>query len=79
MSGGVFSLDRPTIGTWLTLADPAVAEIMAAAGFEWLSELSGCRLLYVPLRPGQSQRRPLCYFTDIFNCLGAESLLTFRR
>ena len=34
MSVGVFSLDRPTIGTWLTLADPAVAEIMAAAGFE---------------------------------------------
>ena len=31
-----FSLDRPTIGTWLTLADPAAAEIMAAAGFEWL-------------------------------------------
>ncbi len=36
MSVGVFSLDRPTIGTWLTLADPAVAEIMAAVGFEWL-------------------------------------------
>ncbi len=31
-----FSPDRPTIGTWLTLADPAVEEIMAAAGFEWL-------------------------------------------
>jgi len=29
-------LDRPTIGSWLTLADPAVAEIMAATGFEWL-------------------------------------------
>ena len=29
-----FSPDRPTIGTRLTLADPAVAEIMAAAGFE---------------------------------------------
>jgi len=30
------SLTRPTIGTWLTLSDPAVAEIMASAGFDWI-------------------------------------------
>jgi 2-dehydro-3-deoxyglucarate aldolase len=29
-------LARPTIGTWLTLSDPAVAEIMASAGFDWI-------------------------------------------
>ncbi|SVD84446.1 uncharacterized protein METZ01_LOCUS437300, partial [marine metagenome] len=34
--GRRFQLDRPTIGTWLTLNDPAVAELMAAAGFDWL-------------------------------------------
>lgn len=27
---------KPTIGSWITLAHPAIAEIMAAAGFEWL-------------------------------------------
>ena len=30
------SMDRPSIGTWLTLADPAIAEIMAKAGFDWV-------------------------------------------
>ena len=37
MSRRRLPLDRPTIGTWLTLNDPAIAEIMAAAGFEWLA------------------------------------------
>ena len=27
---------QPTIGSWITLAHPAIAEIMAKAGFEWL-------------------------------------------
>jgi len=27
---------KPSIGSWLTLAHPAIAEIMANAGFEWL-------------------------------------------
>jgi 2-dehydro-3-deoxyglucarate aldolase len=26
----------PTLGSWLTLAHPAIAEIMAAAGFDWI-------------------------------------------
>ena len=25
-----------TLGSWLTLAHPAIAEIMAAAGFDWI-------------------------------------------
>jgi len=25
-----------TVGSWITLAHPAIAEIMAKAGFEWL-------------------------------------------
>ena len=25
-----------TIGSWITLGHPAIAEIMAAAGFDWL-------------------------------------------
>ena len=28
---------RATIGSWITLAHPAIAEIMATAGFEWLA------------------------------------------
>ncbi len=28
--------NRVTIGSWITLAHPAIAEIMARAGFEWL-------------------------------------------
>ena len=28
---------RPTIGSWLQLADPAIAEMMASAGFDWLT------------------------------------------
>lgn len=33
------SLSRgiPTLGSWITLAHPAVAEIMAGAGFDWLA------------------------------------------
>ncbi len=27
---------RPTLGSWLQLADPALAEMMATAGFDWL-------------------------------------------
>jgi 2-dehydro-3-deoxyglucarate aldolase len=27
---------EPTIGSWITLAHPAIAEIMARAGFDWL-------------------------------------------
>ena len=26
-----------TIGSWITFGDPAVAEIMARAGFDWLT------------------------------------------
>lgn len=26
----------PTLGSWITLAHPAIAEIMAAAGFDWI-------------------------------------------
>lgn len=37
MSRRRLPLDRPTIGTWLTLNDPAIAEIMTVAGFEWLA------------------------------------------
>ena len=29
-------LNRLTIGSWITLAHPAIAEIMARAGFDWL-------------------------------------------
>jgi 2-dehydro-3-deoxyglucarate aldolase len=29
--------ERPTIGSWLQLADPALTEMMAAAGFDWLT------------------------------------------
>lgn len=28
--------DKQTIGSWITLAHPAIAEIMARAGFDWL-------------------------------------------
>ena len=28
---------QPTIGSWITLAHPAIAEIMARAGFDWLA------------------------------------------
>ena len=28
---------RPVLGSWLTLAHPAIAEIMAKAGFDWLA------------------------------------------
>ena len=28
---------RQTIGSWITLAHPAIAEIMAKAGFDWLA------------------------------------------
>lgn len=28
---------KKTIGSWITLADPAIAEIMAKAGFDWLA------------------------------------------
>ena len=28
---------RCTIGSWITLAHPAIAEIMAKAGFDWLT------------------------------------------
>lgn len=28
---------RPTIGSWITIGDPSVAEIMARAGFDWLA------------------------------------------
>ena len=28
---------EPTIGSWITLNHPAIAEIMAAAGFDWLA------------------------------------------
>lgn len=28
---------RPTIGSWLQLADPALTEMMARAGFDWLA------------------------------------------
>jgi 2-dehydro-3-deoxyglucarate aldolase len=27
---------RPTVGSWLQLADPSLAEMMATAGFDWL-------------------------------------------
>jgi 2-keto-3-deoxy-L-rhamnonate aldolase RhmA len=31
-------MDRQvTIGAWITMSDPAVAEIMAGAGFDWLA------------------------------------------
>ena len=29
--------DMPSLGSWITIGHPAVAEIMAAAGFEWLT------------------------------------------
>lgn len=28
---------KPTIGSWITVGDPSVAEIMAQAGFDWLA------------------------------------------
>jgi 2-dehydro-3-deoxyglucarate aldolase len=28
---------RPTVGSWLQLADPALTEMMASAGFDWLA------------------------------------------
>jgi len=28
---------KVTIGSWITLAHPAIAEIMAKAGFDWLT------------------------------------------
>lgn len=28
--------DRPTVGSWITIGHPAVAEILARAGFDWL-------------------------------------------
>lgn len=30
-------LEKITVGSWITLAHPAIAEIMAAAGFDWLA------------------------------------------
>ena len=30
-------LERLTIGSWITLAHPSIAEIMASAGFDWLA------------------------------------------
>ena len=35
MEKEIFS-DRCSIGSWITLGHPAVAEIMADAGFDWL-------------------------------------------
>ncbi len=32
-----FPTDRTTIGSWLQLADPSLAEIMARGGFDWLT------------------------------------------
>ena len=29
--------NRPVIGSWITLAHPAIAEILASAGFDWLA------------------------------------------
>ncbi len=29
--------DMPSLGSWITIGHPAVAEIMAAAGFDWLT------------------------------------------
>jgi 2-dehydro-3-deoxyglucarate aldolase len=45
---------KPTIGSWLQIADPVVAEIMSGAGFEWLVvdlehsviELSSAQVLF---------------------------------
>ena len=28
---------QTTVGSWITLAHPAIAEIMAKAGFDWLA------------------------------------------
>lgn len=33
---GFLKLRKTTIGSWITLPHPAIAEIMAGAGFEWL-------------------------------------------
>jgi len=29
--------DELTIGSWITIGDPCIAEIMAKAGFDWLA------------------------------------------
>ena len=29
--------DKLSIGSWITLAHPAIAEIMAKSGFDWLA------------------------------------------
>jgi len=34
-----------TVGSWITLAHPAIAEIMANAGFEWLAVRNGTIIL----------------------------------
>ncbi len=31
-----FQSGKLTVGSWITLAHPAIAEIMAKAGFDWL-------------------------------------------
>ena len=30
------SAGQPTIGTWMTLPDPSIAEILSASGFDWI-------------------------------------------
>ena len=32
----IIKKNKYTIGSWITLAHPAIAEIMADAGFDWL-------------------------------------------
>jgi len=34
---GLLNKNKPVIGSWITLAHPAIAEIMANAGFDWLA------------------------------------------
>jgi 2-keto-3-deoxy-L-rhamnonate aldolase RhmA len=37
MENNLLSSNKPLIGSWITLAHPAVAEIMAKSGFDWLA------------------------------------------
>ena len=37
LKNNLFTKNRIALGSWITLAHPAIAEIMANAGFDWLA------------------------------------------
>jgi 2-dehydro-3-deoxyglucarate aldolase len=63
--------DEPTVGTWLTLAHPTVAELLAMAGFEWVvidtehSAVDVSEVLRMVIAVEQRGAIPLCRLASI--------------